>query len=95
MNMNIYAVYDAAVGAYMNPFVAQRDAVAIRAFGDVVNQSGHPFHEHPADYHLFRLGSWDSQTGELVGSAPAPVIPALGLLTIAEEKQEEVANVQS
>lgn len=66
----LYCVHDVKAAAYLQPFVLPNDAVAIRTFGDMVNQEGHGFHAHPSDYTLFYVGSFDSGSGCITSDEP-------------------------
>lgn len=61
MIMNIYSVFDSAVGAYLPPQLMQSKGAAIRAVQDAVNDPQHQFARHASDYALFELGTWDDQ----------------------------------
>lgn len=65
MLLEIFAVYDAAAGAFMEPFALQTTEIALRAFREAVNTDGHQFCKFPADYTLFRVGFYDMTTGAL------------------------------
>lgn len=65
MKMNIYAIFDKAIGAYMRPFFMQADGQAIRAFTDLAVQADHEIGQHPEDYSLYRLGSFDDSNAEI------------------------------
>lgn len=65
MRLNIYSVFDAAVGVYKRPFFAQADGEAIRAFGDIAADTDHEIGKHPEDYSLFRIGTWDDGNAKL------------------------------
>lgn len=62
MKHRVYAIYDAAAGAYLPPFMLQRDQQAIRAFSDCCNSPSHQFGAHPGDYTLFFIGIWDDSS---------------------------------
>lgn len=79
-----YAIYDKAVAAYLHPFKAQRDAEALRMFGDLLKGDS-PVSQHPEDYALFRLAEWEDTTGEFKPS------PALHLAN-AHELQAQQAT---
>lgn len=64
MKMNVYAVFDKAVSAYMRPFFMQSDGQALRSFKDEALNADSPIGQHPEDYTLFRLASWDDNTGD-------------------------------
>jgi len=73
VNLNIYAIYDAQVDAYSQPFYSQTNGSALRAFSDHVNEAGTPANKHPADYFLAQLGTFDDQTGEITGHKPSRI----------------------
>ena len=64
MKMNAYAIYDTAGLTFMRPFFTSSDAMALRAFKDVVSDATHVICKHPEDYSLHRLGTWCDQTGD-------------------------------
>lgn len=66
MQQEIFAVYDEKAEAFMTPFFLQTIAMAIRAITDCVNDPSHNFGAHPADYTLFHIGTYDTQTSVIV-----------------------------
>lgn len=64
MKLNIYSIYDTAVGAYMRPQFMQSDGQAIRLFSDLATSADNEVGKHPEDYSLVRLGVWDDNTGK-------------------------------
>lgn len=79
MRLEMYAVRDKQVGAYMVPFFCRTRGEAIRSFTDAVGDKNTQFCKYPADYHLFYLGEFDDAGGvlEAVAGGPQPVIGAL------------------
>lgn len=65
MKLNLYSIFDAAVGAYQRPFCAQSDGEAVRAFSDLAVAADHPVGQHPKDYSLYRVGTFSDQTGQV------------------------------
>lgn len=65
MEIRIFAIWDDKAKAYIPPFFMPQVGLAVRAFKDCVNQDGHAFAKHPADYTLFSVGTWDDNTGVL------------------------------
>lgn len=49
----------------MNPFVTQSTGLAIRTFADIANDEKHPIGQHPEDYTLFEIGTFDPQTAKI------------------------------
>ena len=59
----IFTVHDQKGETFMPPFFVPSRGLAIRAFEDCINSDDHHFGKHPADYTLFSLGSFDTDTG--------------------------------
>ena len=65
----IYAIRDNKVGTFAPPCLFENDATAIRAFGDlVIKDKESLMHQHPEDFCLWVLGSFDRETGLIVQS---------------------------
>lgn len=67
MKLNIYAIFDSATNAYMQPFPMQSDGQALRAFTDLAVRADHDIGQHPEDYSLWRVGSFDDNEGLMEG----------------------------
>lgn len=65
MKFKIFSVFDVKAKAYLPPFFLPEEAMAVRTFKDCANDKAHAFGLHPEDYSLFRLGEFDSLSGEL------------------------------
>jgi hypothetical protein len=63
MNYHMFSVYDEKAKAYLPPFILPEIGMATRTFGDCVNDEGHQFGKHPADYTLFKIADYDDETG--------------------------------
>lgn len=59
----MYAIHDAAAGAYLPPFFFENDLLAIRAFSALCNNPEHLFYTTPSDFVLFSFGSFDTTEG--------------------------------
>jgi len=62
MKYAVCAVKDRAIDAYNRPIYVPTIGVAIRSFNDEVNRKDSEMANHPEDYDLYELGSWDDQT---------------------------------
>jgi len=71
MILQMYSIYDAKAGGYARPFFAPNNAVAFRECESACRNTQAAFTQFPADYHLFRFGTFDEQSGKLE-SLPAP-----------------------
>jgi hypothetical protein len=66
MNVQLFAVYDAAAMRFIEPFPAPTIEFAIREFRSTVNREGSQIHKYPEDYTLFHIGEFDQETGFLL-----------------------------
>jgi len=75
MKLFIFCVRDRATDQYGNPMFLISEGQAIRSFSDEVNRNAddNMMHKHPDDYDLYRLGEFDSDTGEFVTARPVQV----------------------
>lgn len=63
MKTKIFTVFDDKAKGYLQPFFLPEMGMAVRAFGDCVNDPEHNFGRHPEDYVLFCAGEFDDRTG--------------------------------
>ena len=78
MKLQIYAVHDAAVGAFLQPLFLRSRGEAVRSFQDAVTDGKTQFAAHPEHYAMFYLGEYDDNTAEFVtASQPERVCGAL------------------
>lgn len=64
MKFNVYAIRDIHTG-FLSPTFEINDAVAMRIFSHAVLQSESVLFTHASDYSLFRVGTFDADTGRL------------------------------
>jgi len=64
--LQIFTVYDEKAMCFMPPFFVPAIGLATRTFSDCINSAEHHFSKHPADYTLFKLGTFDDNTGEFI-----------------------------
>lgn len=63
MKVYMFGIYDIKAGMYNQPFSMPSRGQALRAFGDLANESETAVGKHPEDYRLMELGSFDDQSG--------------------------------
>lgn len=76
--MKVFSIFDKAANIFNNPFFAPTEVHATRSFAIEVNrneQSAIAF--APQDFSLYRIGSFDDQTGNLIPETPALIIEAV------------------
>lgn len=88
MILQVYTVFDGAVGAHLQPFFCRSKGEAIRSFSEACNDRGKAFYNHPLDFTLVFLGEWDDAGGLFTSYPPLRVISAV-------ECREERVDVSS
>lgn len=92
MILQVYAVYDKAVAAYLQPFYARSRGEAIRSFMEACNDEKHKFNGNAADFALMFLGLWDDDSGlfsvdNTTSAGPITVLSALEATADRSERQ--------
>lgn len=78
MILEMCAVKDRALNAFMRPWFAQSLGQAIRMFTDEINNPQGELNKHPDDYDLWHLGTWNDDTGLMNPNTEAPKQLAIG-----------------
>ena len=66
MLVNLYAIYDVCSGIYDGPFPGVADGAVLRDFTDMCKKKDSKMGTHPEDFTLFKVGTWNDGTGEVV-----------------------------
>lgn len=68
----VVAVRDRAAEVYARPFCVPAVGAAMRSFADEVNRPSpdNPVANHPDDFELYEIGSFDDVSGDLVPCKP-------------------------
>lgn len=64
--LNCYAIHDKKALSFATPFFAVNDEVAMRSFEDLVRDRRSLVAQHPEDFALHFVGSFDPDTGKLL-----------------------------
>ncbi len=89
----LFCIRDSAAEAYMRPFCAQSEGAAIRSFSDMVNGNGDDLiSQHPEDFTLFSLGSFNEQTAIMQMHEPRSLGNGSTFVLEARVPALEVAN---
>lgn len=81
----VFSIRDSAVGAFMRPFTAAAQGAAVRSFMDEVQRSDSEMGKHPKDYEMFRLGTFDDESGRFDQEEfPVSVMRAVDVLQVKE-----------
>ena len=74
MKVTLFAVYDSASGVYDGPFPGKAEGHVIRSFSDQCLNADGPMGAHPEDFTLFKIGTWNDGTAELVDEITVKLI---------------------
>lgn len=83
----VVALYDLKAEFYGNPAIFRSDADAARSLFDVFANKDTLPGQHPEDFALFRIGTFDNQTGAIVPCTPVQV--TTGMEYLAASKKED------
>lgn len=93
MQINIYTVYDAKARAFMTPFFMSNDAMAERAFYDMMTDERQAWHKHKEDYALYLVGNYDDQNAQ-IESDVIQLMTGASIIQPEKKKLETVDRVQ-
>lgn len=66
MKMIVIGIFDRKSQSFVEMSATPALGVAVRAFTEAVNKpSESPVHKWPADFELWELGEWDTESGHL------------------------------
>lgn len=91
MKRLMFSVYDSKAEAYLPPFVANTEAVAIRMVAASTLDPNSDMHRFGADYTLFHIGEWDEDAGLVaLNDAHINLGTALSIMGAAARNQGEI-----
>lgn len=93
MIVNIFTVHDSKAHAYLPPFYFLHDGQAVRTFQDCINSEKHQFHHHPADYTLYRIGTFDDEGASIDNIAPFSLGNGVEFVLTAAEREKQNEQV--
>lgn len=70
----VLAVYDEKALSYGNPMFVVNEGVAVRSFCDAAADPKSYIAAHPGDYKLYKIGTYEENTGELRNLAPKVLV---------------------
>lgn len=80
MLKHIYAIRDYKVG-YTNLVVEDNEDVAIRSLKMALRNPDTLFYNEPKDFALFRLGTYNTETGDIIPNEPILVAEVYNLIS--------------
>lgn len=95
MIQNIFSVYDSKAEAYLPPFFLHTTGMAQRIFSDCANDPEHPWGKNPADYTLFKLGSFNDATAHItLEKSPHAICNGMEVRVENREQDQTVIDFQ-
>lgn len=88
MLLSAYSIYDVKAAIFHPPFFVTNNAVAERTFSNVALDPGTSVGQHPEDYILFRVGTWDDSTGRIESVIPPEHVTSAAQLVYARGQQQ-------
>lgn len=64
ISKKMFSVFDEKANAFLDPFFAKTEGMAIRMFEQTLQDPQCPFAQFPGDFTLFMIGTWDEFTGK-------------------------------
>jgi len=74
MKQQMFAIYDEKAECYKPPFYLPTVGLAIRSFTDLCNTPETTINMYPSDFKLYKLGTFDDNTGLIDQLIPAQLI---------------------
>lgn len=84
--LKAFAVFDSKAAAFGMPVFQDTRGLALRSFADACANSRSPMFAHPEDYSLYEIGTYDPNTGKMVGVVPPEVLVSASSV-VAQLKQ--------
>lgn len=89
MKTFMYTVFDDKADVYTPPFFQGTDGLAMRAFSQACVDTSHPFNKNPEDYHLYKVGSFDDETGKVEAFEPSLLLEAADVVAAHKAEQSK------
>lgn len=89
--VKLYALHDSKAGTFNSPFPMLTDALAIRSFQQGCLDPQTVMAQHPLDYSLFRIGTYDDETAIIQSECPPEhLITAIQAIKQVEDEQQRI-----
>lgn len=88
MRLGMFCLLDLAVEAHAAPFFARSNAEAARMVDQAASEKGSTLQLYPTQFELFRIGCFDTDTGQVVPETRLSLGLVLTLNTFAEKEDE-------
>lgn len=80
MKINFYTLFDKKAVVFSSPFASANDVFAIRAVTNIANDLSHSVGQFPADFGLFKIGTFDDANGSFEPHTPVFITEVISLV---------------
>ena len=74
MIKELYSIEDSTAGDFGQPAPSMNDQTAMRDFKMLINDQGTVMNSKPEDFNLYKVGKYNSETGELIPLKPTKIV---------------------
>ena len=83
--LRVYSIFDDKAQVFNTPFFSINHGTALRAFGDLCNDTRSSISRYPQDFHLYCLGEFDEDKGCIVNAEhPEFIAHAVNMVHIVD-----------
>jgi len=68
--LKIFSILDKKSEIWSRPIFMQKTGMMLRSFKDLANDKSHPIGQHPEDYYMYQIGTWNEHRGEIKSLDP-------------------------
>ncbi len=94
MKVQCYAIFDTCSGIYEKPFFHTADDAVRREFQDVATAADHAISRHPEHYSVWRLATFDNQTGKITNEPNECLWTAIEAISQSQNVQPQLDLVE-
>lgn len=92
--MKIFSIYDGKIRSFMRPFMDAHTGSALRSFEEACKEPTSPFAKFPADFVLYEIGTFNTETGLVSPYSPVNQIAAAIDYVRAPMRSSGVAEIR-
>lgn len=89
MKSQMFAVHDRIVETFAPPFVAQTTAEAERMFVTAAADEKSQLHQHPNDFALYHIGTFNNATGMVEAIVPARYLRSAATIEAIQPREKQ------
>lgn len=95
MKLLAFSIYDEKAEAFSNPFYSPADGLAARMFQDLCQNNQTTVGNHPTDFTLYRIGTFNTHSAELASHTPVFIMKGATWKPDQAEEKESPSTAQT